>query len=105
MELTQDKADAFARIPLTYLRLEYPNHIMHLLNDDGDVLLPRELHPIFYGCFDWHSAVHGYWLLATGYWLLATGYWLLATGCCCAACVFIPTYRARRRSLSFSTNT
>lgn len=63
MELTQDKADAFARIPLTYLRLEYPNHIMHLLNDDGDVLLPRELHPIFYGCFDWHSAVHGYWLL------------------------------------------
>ncbi len=66
MELTQDKADAFARIPLTYLRLEYPNHIMHLLNDDGDVLLPRELHPIFYGCFDWHSAVHGYWLLATG---------------------------------------
>ncbi|WP_368744979.1 DUF2891 family protein, partial [Klebsiella pneumoniae] len=54
MELTQDKADAFARIPLTYLRLEYPNHIMHLLNDDGDVLLPRELHPIFYGCFDWH---------------------------------------------------
>ena len=94
MELTQDKADAFARIPLTYLRLEYPNHIMHLLNDDGDVLLPRELHPIFYGCFDWHSAVHGYWLLATGYWLLAA-----------AACVFIPTYRARRRSLSFSTNT
>ncbi len=80
MELTQDKADAFARIPLTYLRLEDPNHIMHLLNDDGDVLLPRELHPIFYGCFDWHSAVHGYWLLATGYWLLATGYWLLATG-------------------------
>lgn len=36
---------------------------MHLLNDDGDVLPPRELHPIFYGCFDWHSAVHGYWLL------------------------------------------
>ena len=71
MELTQDKADAFARIPLTYLRLEDPNHIMHLLNDDGDVLLPRELHPILYGCFDWHSAVHGYWLLATGYWLLA----------------------------------
>lgn len=84
MELTQDQADAFARMPLTYLRLEYPNHIMHLLNDDGDVLPPRELHPIFYGCFDWHSAVHG---------------------CCCAACVFIPTYRARRRSLRFSTNT
>ncbi|MCL7704539.1 DUF2891 domain-containing protein, partial [Enterobacter kobei] len=63
MELTQQQADAFARMPLTYLCQEYPNHIMHLLNDDGDVLPPRELHPIFYGCFDWHSAVHGYWLL------------------------------------------
>lgn len=63
MELTQHQADAFARMPLTYLRQEYPNHIMHLLNDDGDVLPPSELHPIFYGCFDWHSAVHGYWLL------------------------------------------
>ena len=63
MELTQHQADAFARMPLTYLRQEYPNHIMHLLNGDGDVLPPRELHPIFYGCFDWHSAVHGYWLL------------------------------------------
>ena len=63
MELTQHQADAFARMPLTYLRQEYPNHIMHLLNDDGDVLPPRALHPIFYCCFDWHSAVHGYWLL------------------------------------------
>lgn len=63
MELTQHQADAFARMPLTYLRQEYPNHIMHLLNDDSDVQPPRELHPIFYGCFDWHSAVHGYWLL------------------------------------------
>lgn len=63
MQLTQHQADAFARMPLAYLRQEYPNHIMHLLNDDSDVLPPRELHPVFYGCFDWHSAVHGYWLL------------------------------------------
>ena len=63
MQLTQHQADAFARMPLTYLRQEYPNHIMHLLNSDDDVLSPRALHPIFYGCFDWHSAVHGYWLL------------------------------------------
>ena len=63
MELTQHQAEEFARMPLTYLRQEYPNHIMHLLNDDRDVLPPRELHPIFYGCYDWHSAVHGYWLL------------------------------------------
>lgn len=63
MELTPSQTDAFARMPLSYLRQEYPNHIMHLLNDDGDVLPPRALHPVFYGCFDWHSAVHGYWLL------------------------------------------
>ncbi|WJM86659.1 DUF2891 domain-containing protein [Dickeya chrysanthemi] len=63
MQLTLTLADAFARMPLTYLRQEYPNHIMHLLNGDGDALTPRELHPVFYGCFDWHSAVHGYWLL------------------------------------------
>ncbi|OAT32756.1 hypothetical protein M975_1193 [Buttiauxella brennerae ATCC 51605] len=63
MPLSPLQAEAFANMPLTFLRQEYPNHIMHLLNDDADVLPPRELHPIFYGCFDWHSAVHGYWLL------------------------------------------
>ncbi|WP_192457392.1 DUF2891 domain-containing protein [Musicola keenii] len=63
MQLTPHLADAFARMPLTYLRQEYPNHIMHLMNSDADALPPRELHPVFYGCFDWHSAVHGYWLL------------------------------------------
>jgi hypothetical protein len=63
MQLTLDRAIAFTDMPLTYLRQEYPNHIMHVLNDAGDVLSPRALHPVFYGCYDWHSAVHGYWLL------------------------------------------
>jgi len=63
MQLTLDRAEQFARMPLAYLRQEYPNHIMHLLNDEGDVLSPRAMHPVFYGCYDWHSAVHGYWLL------------------------------------------
>jgi len=63
MQLTPERADAFAALPLSYLRLEYPNHIMHVLNDSSDVLSPRALHPVFYGCYDWHSAVHGYWLL------------------------------------------
>jgi len=63
MPLTLQQAEDFARMPLTYLRQEYPNHIMHLLNDGQDVLSPRALHPVFYGCYDWHSAVHGYWLL------------------------------------------
>lgn len=63
MQLTPDRAEAFARMPLAYLRQEYPNHIMHTLNHAGDVLSPRDMHPVFYGCYDWHSAVHGYWLL------------------------------------------
>ncbi|AYR23879.1 DUF2891 domain-containing protein [Herbaspirillum rubrisubalbicans] len=63
MQLTIERAEAFARMPLTYLRQEYPNHIMHLLNGPEDVLSPRAMHPVFYGCYDWHSAVHGYWLL------------------------------------------
>ena len=63
MQLTPERAAAFAALPLAYLRLEYPNHIMHVLNDATDVQSPRALHPVFYGCYDWHSAVHGYWLL------------------------------------------
>ena len=60
MKLTRQQAFEFANMPLTFLRQEYPNHIMHLLNSEKDILSPRQLHPIFYGCFDWHSAVHGY---------------------------------------------
>jgi Protein of unknown function (DUF2891) len=64
MHLTLDQVSAFAALPLRSLRHEYPNHIMHVLNSGDDVLSPRALHPVFYGCYDWHSAVHGYWLLA-----------------------------------------
>lgn len=63
MELTQSLAEAFARMPLACLRQEYPSHLVHLMLDDGDALPPRKLHPVFYGGYDWHSAVHGYWLL------------------------------------------
>jgi hypothetical protein len=63
MQLTLDRAEQFARMPLAYLRQEYPNHIMHVLNGPEDVLSPRAMHPVFYGCYDWHSAVHGFWLL------------------------------------------
>ncbi|AEK64007.1 DUF2891 domain-containing protein [Collimonas fungivorans] len=64
MHLTLDQVSAFVRLPLRSLRHEYPNHIMHVLNDAQDAQTPRALHPVFYGCYDWHSAVHGYWLLA-----------------------------------------
>lgn len=64
MQLTLQQVEAFVSLPLRSLRHEYPNHIMHTLNGPEDVQSPRELHPVFYGCYDWHSAVHGYWLLA-----------------------------------------
>jgi len=57
-------ADRFARLALACVNKEYPNHISHTLNSDADVLPPRKLTPAFYGCFDWHSSVHGHWLLA-----------------------------------------
>jgi len=54
---------SFARLALNGIRREYPNKIDHLMNDASQVGSPRELHPAFYGCYDWHSAVHGHWLL------------------------------------------
>jgi hypothetical protein len=60
-------ADAFATIALAHIDREYPNKLDHVLNGPGDLRSPRELHPIFFGSFDWHSNVHGYWLLATLY--------------------------------------
>lgn len=56
-------AARFARLALTCLHQEYPNKIAHLLNSDTDVAPPRKLTPAFYGCFDWHSSVHGHWML------------------------------------------
>lgn len=57
-------AGRFARLALDCIHQEYPNKIAHALNSDGDVRPPRELTPVFYGCYDWHSAVHAHWLLA-----------------------------------------
>ncbi|MAB10360.1 MAG: hypothetical protein CME96_05785, partial [Hyphomonas sp.] len=55
--------DRFARLALACVHKEYPNKIGHLMNSDADAGTPREFHPAFYGCFDWHSSVHGHWLL------------------------------------------
>jgi hypothetical protein len=57
-------AERFANLALACVHKEYPNKIGHVLNGDADVKPPRELTPAFYGCYDWHSAVHGHWLLA-----------------------------------------
>ncbi len=57
-------AERFARLALACVDKEYPNKISHVLNSDADVAPPRKLTPVFYGCYDWHSSVHGHWLLA-----------------------------------------
>lgn len=57
-------ADRLAAIALGHVETEFPNHIVHWLNGPEDAAAPRDLHPIFYGSFDWHSCVHSYWLLA-----------------------------------------
>ena len=56
-------AARFAQLALECVHREYPNKLAHVLASDEDVRPPRELTPAFYGCFDWHSAVHGHWLL------------------------------------------
>src|SRR5262249_36573439 len=56
-------AERFANLALACVHKEYPNKISHSLNSDADVAPPRRLTPAFYGCFDWHSSVHGHWLL------------------------------------------
>jgi hypothetical protein len=53
----------FARLALDCVHREYPNKIAHVLNGAEDARTPAQLYPVFYGCFDWHSAVHGHWLL------------------------------------------
>jgi hypothetical protein len=62
--LTETYASKFAQLVLAHVRREYPNKLDHVLLSEHDVAGPRALHPIFYGSFDWHSCVHGYWLLA-----------------------------------------
>ncbi|HEY3176743.1 MAG TPA: DUF2891 domain-containing protein [Candidatus Polarisedimenticolia bacterium] len=57
-------AGRFAKLALECVGREYPNKIAHVLNGDADVRPPRELTPAFFGCYDWHSSVHGHWLLA-----------------------------------------
>jgi hypothetical protein len=63
--LTPELAARFAGIALGHVTREYPNKLDHVLEGPADARGPRDLHPIFFGSFDWHSCVHGYWLLAT----------------------------------------
>jgi len=62
--LPEAAAARFAALALDCVHREYPNKISHVLQSDVDVRPPRELTPAFFGCYDWHSSVHGHWLLA-----------------------------------------
>jgi hypothetical protein len=62
-EVDDGVARRLAGLALDCIEREYPNKISHVLNGDEDVAPPRDLTPAFRGCFDWHSAVHGHWLL------------------------------------------
>ncbi len=64
MEINQTTASKLVRLVLNCVECEYPHSNIYWLNRDEDVKPPRELTPAFYGCLDWHSAVHGHWLLA-----------------------------------------
>ena len=61
--LTQATASHFASLALKCIHREFPNKLDHVMNDEKEVLSPQILHPAFYGCYDWHSAVHGHWML------------------------------------------
>ncbi len=64
VSLTSAGAAHLAELPLRCLHQEYPNKTGHTIESGRDaVLTPKQLHPSFYGCFDWHSSVHGHWML------------------------------------------
>ena len=63
--LNADTASKMARIALGHVTREYPSKLQHAATGDDDVLPPRTLYPIFFGSFDWHSCVHGWWSLLT----------------------------------------
>ncbi len=65
MRLDAATAERFAGIALGHVAREFPHKLDHVWDDAGDGVRPRDLHPVFFGSFDWHSCVHGWWLLLT----------------------------------------
>ncbi len=61
--LTTEGASHFAKLALTCVGQEFPNKTGHVQRDAQDLRQPSDYHPAFYGCFDWHSSVHGHWML------------------------------------------
>jgi hypothetical protein len=63
LALTRSEASNFARLALKCVSKEFPNKPDHVINDAADLKTPKLHHPAFYGCYDWHSSVHGHWML------------------------------------------
>lgn len=63
MTLSLEEAEYLADLPLACIQQEYPNKLDHVMTSKADIEEPHVLHPAFYGCFDWHSSVHGHWSL------------------------------------------
>ncbi len=63
LSFTKDQASKLAAIALIGIQKEFPNKPGHVFNKKEDAKIPREFHPAFYGCYDWHSAVHSHWML------------------------------------------
>src|SRR5258708_33142372 len=61
--LTEKQASHFAALALQCVSREFPNKPEHVINNATEVKNPKTLHPAFYGCYDWHSSVHGHWML------------------------------------------
>ncbi|HEY5403746.1 MAG TPA: DUF2891 family protein, partial [Pyrinomonadaceae bacterium] len=61
--LSEKEASHFAELALKCVNRELPNKPEHVINSPTDVQSPKALHPAFYGCYDWHSSVHGHWML------------------------------------------
>ena len=63
LEVNIETAVKFADMALRCIEREYPNKPSHVMNSEQELWNPRTMHPAFFGCFDWHSAVHGHWML------------------------------------------
>ena len=63
--LNLEQANRLAQLPINCINVEYPNKLNQTIGDADDLQSPKDLHPTFYGCFDWHSAVHGHWSLVS----------------------------------------
>ena len=62
-QLSLAEAARLSRLASACIQVEYPNKLSHVMNDETELASPQALHPAFYGCFDWHSSVHGHWML------------------------------------------